>query len=122
VESFFRRLVGGLRSNWIVWLGLLAVAALILAVDPSKLGRALANADGQAVLLMLPTVGFLYVLHGIAWSFALRGARVPVGVRQAVVVSFVSQFQLLGALFLVLLPFVLFMRRPRGGRGPAAAH
>jgi uncharacterized membrane protein YbhN (UPF0104 family) len=114
VESFFRRLVGGLRSNWIVWVGLLAVAALILAVDPSKLGRALANADGQAVLLMLPTVGFLYVLHGIAWSFALRGARVPVGVRQAVVVSFVSQaFDLLpgGDLWRVAI-----VKPERGGR------
>lgn len=29
---------------------------------------------------------------------------------------------LLGAVFLVLLPLVLLMRRPSGGKGPAAAH
>jgi MFS transporter, DHA2 family, multidrug resistance protein len=38
--------------------------------------------------------------------------------RQAAMVSFVGIFQLLGILFLVLIPLVLLMRRPR--RGPAA--
>lgn len=42
--------------------------------------------------------------------------------RQAAMVSFVELFRLLGAVFLVLLPLVLLMRRPSGGRGPASAH
>lgn len=42
--------------------------------------------------------------------------------RQAAMVSFVELFRLLGAVFLVLLPLVLLMRRPSGGKGPAAAH
>jgi DHA2 family multidrug resistance protein len=42
--------------------------------------------------------------------------------RQAAMVSFVGLFQLLGVMFLVLLPLVLLMRRPRGGRGAEAAH
>lgn len=41
--------------------------------------------------------------------------------QQAAMVSFVWLFQLLGIMFLVLLPLVLLMRRPRGG-GSMAAH
>jgi MFS transporter, DHA2 family, multidrug resistance protein len=42
--------------------------------------------------------------------------------RQASMVSFVSLFQLLGVLFVVLVPLVLLMKRPGRGRGPVAAH
>jgi DHA2 family multidrug resistance protein len=42
--------------------------------------------------------------------------------QQASIVSFVWLFRLLGALFLVLLPLVFLMKRPRTGRGPMAAH
>jgi DHA2 family multidrug resistance protein len=41
--------------------------------------------------------------------------------RQAAMVSFVDLFRLLGIIFLLLLPLVLLMRRPRG-RAAAAAH
>jgi len=40
--------------------------------------------------------------------------------RQAAMVSFVNIFRLLGMLFLVLIPLVLIMRRPKGSAGPAA--
>jgi MFS transporter, DHA2 family, multidrug resistance protein len=42
--------------------------------------------------------------------------------QQAAMVSFVWLFQLLGVLFLALLPLVLLMRRPRGGGPSVAAH
>src|SRR5205823_9424779 len=42
--------------------------------------------------------------------------------RQAAMVSFVGLFQLLGVMFLLLLPLVLLMKRPRGRAGAAAAH
>jgi DHA2 family multidrug resistance protein len=42
--------------------------------------------------------------------------------RQAAMVSFVSIFQLLGILFLLLIPLILIMRRPRQAAAPAAAH
>jgi DHA2 family multidrug resistance protein len=43
--------------------------------------------------------------------------------RQAAMVSFVGIFQLLGVLFLMLIPLVLLMRRPKRGPSPeAAAH
>jgi DHA2 family multidrug resistance protein len=42
--------------------------------------------------------------------------------QQATMVSFVGIFQLLGVMFLALIPLVLLMKRPRGGSGPVAAH
>ena len=43
--------------------------------------------------------------------------------RQASMVSFVMLFRLLGIVFLVMLPMVLIMKRPRGVSGDqAAAH
>ena len=41
--------------------------------------------------------------------------------RQAAMVAFVDLFRLLGIIFLLLLPLVLLMRRPRG-RAPAGAN
>jgi DHA2 family multidrug resistance protein len=42
--------------------------------------------------------------------------------RQASMVSFVGLFQLLGMMFLALLPLVLIMRKPRGGGHAGGAH
>ena len=42
--------------------------------------------------------------------------------RQATMVAFVHIFQLLGALFVVLSPLVLLMRKPDSHAGPVAAH
>jgi MFS transporter, DHA2 family, multidrug resistance protein len=42
--------------------------------------------------------------------------------RQASMVSFVAVYRLLGALFIVMIPLVLLMRRPSKGSAPAAAH
>ncbi len=41
--------------------------------------------------------------------------------RQASMVSFVGLFQLLGIIFLAVIPLVLLMKRPRQGSGGAAA-
>ena len=42
--------------------------------------------------------------------------------RQASIVSFVGLFQLLGVMFIVLLPLVLLMKRGQGGQPAAGAH
>jgi DHA2 family multidrug resistance protein len=42
--------------------------------------------------------------------------------RQATMVSFVGIFQLLGVMFIALVPLVLLMKRPRARSGPVAAH
>jgi MFS transporter, DHA2 family, multidrug resistance protein len=42
--------------------------------------------------------------------------------QQASMVAFVWVFRMLGVIFLVLVPLVLLMKRPRGGGGPMGAH
>ena len=42
--------------------------------------------------------------------------------QQASTVSFVWLFRLLGGIFLMLLPLILIMRRPKGRMAPGAAH
>jgi len=42
--------------------------------------------------------------------------------RQATMVSFVVIFQLMGVIFVALVPLVLLMKRPKSGGGPVAAH
>jgi DHA2 family multidrug resistance protein len=42
--------------------------------------------------------------------------------QQAAMVSFVSLFRLRGGSFLLLLPLILLMKRPRSGSGPVGAH
>jgi MFS transporter, DHA2 family, multidrug resistance protein len=42
--------------------------------------------------------------------------------RQATMVAFVVIFQLMGIIFIALVPLVLLMRRPKAGGGPMAAH
>ena len=37
-------------------------------------------------------------------------------------VAFVGIFQLMGVIFIALVPLVLLMRRPKSGGGPMAAH
>jgi hypothetical protein len=42
--------------------------------------------------------------------------------REASMVSFVMLFRLLGVVFLLLVPLVFIMRRPKGAPGSIAAH
>jgi DHA2 family multidrug resistance protein len=42
--------------------------------------------------------------------------------QQAAMASFVQLFRMLGGIFLILLPLILLMKRPRTGAGPGGAH
>jgi DHA2 family multidrug resistance protein len=42
--------------------------------------------------------------------------------QQASMVSFVMLFRLLGLVFLLLMPLIMIMKRPKSGGGPVAAH
>ena len=86
-----RPLLTALRTHWVVFVGLVAVAVLIIVVDPLQVARALASANPIALATMIPVVLLLYLFHGVAWWIALRGLNVPVGLRQAVKVTFISQ-------------------------------
>ncbi len=52
-------------------------------------------------------------------AYALLFATVQ---QQATMVAFVSIFRMLAVMFLLLLPLVLLMKKPRGGGGPMAGH
>jgi uncharacterized membrane protein YbhN (UPF0104 family) len=86
-----RQMLTVLRDHWVVFVGLVAVAALIIAVDPIKLSHALVAANTVALAVMIPVVLLLYAFHGVAWWIALRGLNIPVGLRQALKVTFISQ-------------------------------
>jgi len=74
------------------------------------------------------------VLEQLKAGFMARGADVVTATsqayaalygmiqRQAAMVSFVTIFRLLGLLFLVMIPLVMIMRRPKGAVGPAPVH
>ncbi|MDQ6877313.1 MAG: lysylphosphatidylglycerol synthase domain-containing protein [Candidatus Dormibacteraeota bacterium] len=91
MRTWRRRLLAVLREHWVAGAGLLAVAALVVAVNPGAVAVNLARADHTKLLLMLPDVLLLYVVQGVAWSIALRGLRAPVGLLQAIRVTFISQ-------------------------------
>ncbi|MGH7764325.1 MAG: lysylphosphatidylglycerol synthase domain-containing protein [Candidatus Dormibacteraceae bacterium] len=86
-----QRVVRLLGEHWVVMLGLIGVAALIVAVDPAKVTRAVAVAEPRTAALMLPVVLTLYFCHGVAWWIALRRIGTGVGLRQAVKVTLISQ-------------------------------
>jgi len=74
------------------------------------------------------------MLSGLRQAFIAAGADITTATeranaalfglvqRQATMVSFVGIFQLLGVLFVALIPLVLLMKRPKAGAPPAAAH
>jgi hypothetical protein len=42
--------------------------------------------------------------------------------RQASMLSYNDVFRFLGGMFLIMLPLLLLMKKPKGGKGPAIAH
>ena len=80
-----------LRERWVVVVGVVALVALVIFVHPAQVASALARADPVMLALMLPTVLVLYLVHGLAWWVALRGAGIEISVWRAVAITFVSQ-------------------------------
>jgi DHA2 family multidrug resistance protein len=83
------------------------------------------NAYGPAAQSMFEQMRGAFMANGADATTATNrayGALFGMVQRQASMVSFVGLFQLLGVMFLVLIPLVLLMRRPRRAGAPAAAH
>jgi hypothetical protein len=91
VRNVFLEFGSRLRRHWLVAVGLIAVGGLIVAVQPSNVGRVLEEADPAPLALMLPCVLLLYLFHGMAWWRALRGIDAPIGLRRAIEVTYISQ-------------------------------
>ena len=58
----------------------------------------------------------------VVQNVALRHHLVGMVQQQASMASFVQVFRLLGVIFLLLLPLILLMKRPRSGGGAMGAH
>jgi MFS transporter, DHA2 family, multidrug resistance protein len=51
--------------------------------------------------------------HGVVWGMVQR---------QASMLSYNDTFRFLGGMFLIMLPLLFLMKKPRGGKGPSMAH
>jgi DHA2 family multidrug resistance protein len=51
--------------------------------------------------------------HGVVWGMVQR---------QASMLSYSDTFRFLGGMFLIMLPLLFLMKKPRGGKGPSMAH
>jgi DHA2 family multidrug resistance protein len=51
--------------------------------------------------------------HGALWGMVQQ---------QASILSYNDVFRFLGGMFLLLLPLLLLMEKPKGGKGPTVAH
>jgi DHA2 family multidrug resistance protein len=73
----------------------------------------IANLSAAMVSRGQDSVTALHQAYGVVFGMVQR---------QAAMISFVDTFQLLGAVFLLLLPLLLLMKRPSHKGGPAAMH
>ena len=81
-----RRAGGLLRRNWIWLLAASGLAALVVVVNPVRLGHVFSRVDRGVILLMIPTTFAIYIVRGVGWWFTLRRIGIKIGIVKAVVV------------------------------------
>ncbi len=86
-----RRLMRLLRDQWLGVAALVAVAGLVLAVDPRKLVGVLSGVDPRVLLAMAPCVILVYVLRALAWQGLLARAGIRATTRAAIAATFAGQ-------------------------------
>ena len=79
------------RHHWTTVLGIGALVALVVAVDPHKVLSAIHQADPRLLLLMVPCVVAIYAFRSITWWIELRFLGLGVSFTDAVIVTFISQ-------------------------------
>ena len=80
-----------LRAHWLETVAAVSLAALLIAVDPIKLAGILRRSQPIDILLMLPTVVFVYALRGAGWWVALRHLGVRISLFRATYIMFAGQ-------------------------------
>jgi len=80
------------------------------------------DVQAQTMLQQLKQVFMARGADAVTATERAYGALHAMLVQQASMVSFVWLFRLLGGIFLILIPLILIMRRPKGRTAPAAAH
>jgi MFS transporter, DHA2 family, multidrug resistance protein len=106
----------------------IAVTGTMLARDQQRMGSLLGtnvtayDPHTQALFAQIRT-GFMAAgADGVTATNQTYVAIAGIVRREASMVSFVTLFQLLGLMFLALIPLVLLMKRPRQGGAPAPVH
>jgi uncharacterized protein (TIRG00374 family) len=84
-------LARALRHHGLEVIAVLCLVALVLAVNPTKLGGVFGHADVGLILLMLPVTVLTYLARSLAWWFTLRQVRVDVDIRHSIAVEFAGQ-------------------------------
>jgi uncharacterized protein (TIRG00374 family) len=86
-----RRAAAFARANWVWGLAVAGLTALVLAVNPEKLGHVMGQVRVSLLLIMAPVTVAVLVLRGIGWWFALRRIGVNMPVMRAVAVVIASK-------------------------------
>jgi DHA2 family multidrug resistance protein len=80
------------------------------------------SAPTQQVLAGLRQTFMLKGVDSVAASHQAHGALWGMVQQHAAMLAYNDVFRFLGGMFLALLPLLLLMRKPRGGKGPAIVH
>jgi uncharacterized membrane protein YbhN (UPF0104 family) len=80
-----------LRKNWLWILAAAGLAALVVAVNPGRLGHVFRDVDKGVVALMVPTTLCIFVVRGIGWWFTLHRIGIRLPVVRVVAVVFASK-------------------------------
>jgi len=80
-----------LRRFWAELLAAAGLAALVIGVDPPRLGHVFSQIRWQVALLMIPVVVAVYCFHAIAWWFALRAVGEHIRVRDTLLIELAGQ-------------------------------
>jgi glycosyltransferase 2 family protein len=86
-----RNLRSHLRTVLPIAVGLAALAALIVGVDPRRLGEALSRFRLELLPLVLAASAGAVVLQGVRWHFLLRELGLPFRMRDSVLLSVAGQ-------------------------------
>lgn len=80
-----------LRHHVMEIIAVLCIVALIVAVNPGRLGGVFAHTDVRILLLMLPVTAGTYLARSFGWWFTLRAIGVDVDLAHSTAVEFAGQ-------------------------------
>ncbi|MGA7987556.1 MAG: lysylphosphatidylglycerol synthase transmembrane domain-containing protein [Candidatus Dormiibacterota bacterium] len=86
-----RTLLHLLRRFWAELLACAGLVALVIGVNPARLGSVFSHIQWLPAALMIPVVVGVYASHGTAWWFALRAIGEHIGLRETLVIEFAGQ-------------------------------
>jgi uncharacterized membrane protein YbhN (UPF0104 family) len=84
-----------LKRYWAELFALAGLLALVLGVNPLKLGRVFSHVQWEPALLMVPVAIALYVSRGTAWWIALRSVGERVSFGQTQLIEFAGQVMII---------------------------